>query len=40
MTVINANGLEMVPVDGVLHYVSSVSDMLTGDFAVAGVILQ
>ncbi|MBR3271428.1 MAG: hypothetical protein IKI59_05840 [Clostridia bacterium] len=34
LTVVNANGLEMTLTDGVLHYVSSMSDMLTGDFEI------
>ena len=34
LTVTNANGLSMSPESGVLHYISSMSDMLTGDFEI------
>ena len=34
LTVVNANGLEMTMEDGKLHYVSSMSDQLVGDFTI------
>ena len=34
LTVVNANGLEMTAEGGKLHYVSSMSDQLTGDFTI------
>ena len=34
LTITNANGLSMSPESGVLHYISSMSDMLTGDFEI------
>ncbi len=39
LTVTNANGLAMTPENGVLHYISSMSDMLTGDFAIGADLL-
>ncbi len=38
LIVINANGLEMKVEDGKLHYISGVSDMLTGDFEIDAAI--
>ena len=35
LTVVNANGLEMTMEDGKLHYVSSMSDQLVGDFTIS-----
>ena len=40
LTVVNANDLEMVPEDGLLHYVSGVSDQLTGDFEIDADVFE
>ena len=34
LTVVNANGLEMSPQNGILHYVSSINEGLVGNFPV------
>ena len=40
LTVVNANGLEMTMEDGKLHYVSSMSEQLTGDYTLDTAIFN
>lgn len=40
LTLTNSNGLEMTVEDGHLHYVSGVSEQLTGDFTIDTALVK